>query len=160
MWSSNARSGFTLLEAVVALMIIGLVSISALAAVGTQLRAEERARRATEVAALAEDRLAVVHLLTADELQSLPDTVAHGQFPPPFNQYTWSTTSTPVLGEEYLNDVNVTLEWPNGSYTLASRVYIPPTVTQADGGSGTGGGGAGGGANGGAGGSGGPGGGR
>lgn len=49
--------GFTLLEALVAMLIVGLVSISTLAAVGVASRASERAAMAVVTSELAEERL-------------------------------------------------------------------------------------------------------
>jgi prepilin-type N-terminal cleavage/methylation domain-containing protein len=130
----RVRDGFTLFEAVVALMIIGVVAVSTLSAVGAQLRAQERAQRVAEVEALAQDRLSALELLTADELQSLPDSIARGRFPPPYTQYTWQAMSRPVLGEEYLNDVGVAITWNGGSSTIYSRIYQPPQLLTAQGG--------------------------
>lgn len=127
------RAGFTLFEAVVALMIMGLVAVSTLSSVAAQLRAQERAQRSAEVEALAQDRLAVLQLLTAAELQSLPADMAQGQFPPPLQQYTWQAISRPVMGEEYLNDVAVAVNWSGGSYVVYSRIYKMPPVMQTSG---------------------------
>lgn len=120
------RSGFTLFEAVVALTVIGMVAVGALASVGTQLRTATHVRDVTEAELLAADRLALVRLMSATELQALPDSVAQGKFPPPFNRYAWRVTSTPVLGEEDLNDVTVRIVWPEGAYTLWTRLYSRP----------------------------------
>lgn len=127
------RQGFTLFEAIVSLLLVGLVAISTLTAVGTQSRGEARARRVAEVEALAQDRLVAVELLNADELQSLPDRIARGTFPPPLDQYSWETTSTPVMGDLNLNDVRVRISWRGGSYTLATRIYTPPEADNSEG---------------------------
>jgi type II secretory pathway pseudopilin PulG len=132
----RARSGFTLFEAVVALMLIGLVAVSTLSAVAAQLRAQARGQRAAEIEALVQDRLAALQLLTSDQLQALPDSVARGRFPPPLNEYTWSAISRPVLGEEYLNDVAVAISWADGSYTVYTRIYQPPQLLTTQGGGG------------------------
>ena len=124
-----ARPGFTLFEAVVALTIIGLIAVGALASVGTQLRTAEHVRDMTEAEVLAADQLALVSLLTATDLQSLPDSVAHGRFPPPFSRYAWRVTSAPIVGEEDLDDVTVRVMWPSGSYTLWTRLYRRPPVS-------------------------------
>lgn len=132
------RGGFTLFEALVALLIIGLIAVGALSSVGTQLRAADRIRRVTEAEALAQDRVALVRLMTANELQSLPDSVAHGRFPAPFGQYTWQARSTPLLGEEFLNDVTVRVEWPGDAYTLSTRLYVRPPADSGAGQQGSG----------------------
>src|SRR5471030_3123136 len=72
----SARKGITLFESVAALTIVGLVAVSALEAVGAEMRTAERARRALEVEALATQRLDGMDLLTDQELQAIPDSVA------------------------------------------------------------------------------------
>jgi hypothetical protein len=47
------RSGISLLEAVVAVAIVGMTSIGALEAVGSDMRTAEKAKRAAEAEALA-----------------------------------------------------------------------------------------------------------
>ena len=71
---SRARKGITLFESVAALTIVGLVAISALEAVGAEMRTAERARRALEVEALATQRLDALELLNDQELQTIPDS--------------------------------------------------------------------------------------
>ena len=131
----SARPGFTLFEAVVSLMVIGMIAVGALASVGTQLRTATHVRDVTEAELLAADRLALVRLMGATELQALPDSVAKGNFPPPFGRYAWRVTSTPVLDEEDLNDVTIRVVWPEGAYTLWTRLYSrPPADSSATGG--------------------------
>ncbi len=124
--SRCGRDGFTLFEAVVSLMIIGLVAVSTLSALSAQLRAQERAQRASVVDALAQDRLLALQLLTADEMQVLPDTLAPGVFPPPLQQYSWRIVSRAVPGEDYLHDVAISVNWLGGSHMIYSRVYRAP----------------------------------
>ena len=59
----------------VAIAIVGITSVSALEAVGGDMRTAEKARRAIEAEALATSRLDFMELLTDRELQALPDTV-------------------------------------------------------------------------------------
>jgi type II secretion system protein I len=128
------RSGFTLLEAVVALAIISLVAVASLASVGTQLRATDHARHTTEAIALAQERLTAVQLLSFNDLQSLPDSIASGRFTAPLDMYRWRVNAQPVSDAEGLNTVTVQVEWPDGAYTLASRVYhSPPSSTPSGG---------------------------
>jgi type II secretory pathway pseudopilin PulG len=124
------RRGISLFEAVAALAIVGVTAVSALAAVGADMRVAERARRALEVEALATQRLDFMALLNDSELQNLPDTVAKGRFDPPLESYKWSTTSAPVTAQPGVYAVRVTVDWPDGSYALRSYLYRrPPLVT-------------------------------
>ena len=125
------RRGISLFEAVAALAIVGMTAISALAAVGGEMRVAERARRALEVEALASQRLDFMALLTDTDLQNLPDTVAKGKFDPPLDQYKWTATSAPVTTQGGVYDVKVRVEWPEGAYTLRTYFYRRPPLATA-----------------------------
>ena len=124
----GARRGITLLEAVVAIAIVGMTSVAALEAAGGEMRTAERARRAIEVEALASSRLEFMDLLNDRELQSLPDSVEKGKFTAPLDDYSWTTTSTPVSEQAGVYDVRVSVAWPSGSYTLRTYLYRTPRL--------------------------------
>ena len=127
----SSRAGFSLLEAVAAIAIVGITSVSALEAVGSNMRTAEKSRRALEAEALATSRLDFMDLLTDRELQALPDTVESGKFDKPLDEYSWKTTSTPVSEQAGVYDVHITIEWLTGSYTLRTYQYRrPPLVTR------------------------------
>lgn len=127
----RARKGVSLLEAVVAVTIVGMTAIGALEAVGSDMRTAERSRRAIEVEALATSRLQFMNLLTDQELQSLADSVSKGTFPAPLNEYSWKTTSTPLSDQAGVYDVRVTIGWPSGSYVVRTYAYRrPPLATR------------------------------
>lgn len=125
---NRGEAGFTLLEAVVALTVVALVSIAALAALGAELRAAGRVKEAIPAAALAEHRLSVIRLLPRDDLGLLADSIAHGRFDPPFARYEWRSNVRPVSGDPNLFEAQIRLLWPNGEYTLRSRLYRPAPV--------------------------------
>jgi type II secretory pathway pseudopilin PulG len=130
--SMRARSGISLFEAVVALAIVGITAVSALAAVGSEMRTAEHARRAMVVESLATERQVFMWLLTDRDLLSLPDTVASGQFEYPMDEYQWTTESTPNATYAGLYDIRVTILWAEGSYsTSASQYRRPAVVTRA-----------------------------
>jgi type II secretory pathway pseudopilin PulG len=122
---SNSPSGFTILEAIVALTVTGLVAISAMGAIGAELRAATRARTSLAAAALAEDRLAAIALLSERELEALPDSLARGQFAPPFGDFQWTaaTRRDPAMVE--LLDVAVEVTWIDGRYPMRIRLFRP-----------------------------------
>ena len=121
--------GVTLLEAVVALTIVGLAGVAALATVGTELRGAERGRRAIEAAALAEEQLSRVTLLPAAALEPLPDSMRHGQFRGALEGYRWEAAARSVPEEESMYGVAVTVTWEDrGRYTLGTRLYRPPPL--------------------------------
>jgi prepilin-type N-terminal cleavage/methylation domain-containing protein len=123
--SRSERRGFTLFEVIVALVIVTLTCLAALSTVSTQLRAAERAQRAMEGAALAKSQLSLIQMLPPEDFPSIPDTLRSGTFPAPFADHTFRVEVRQVPGEEFLNEVEIVVEWPNGAYTLRSRVYSP-----------------------------------
>ena len=124
----RARPGFTLLEAVIALAIVGVTAVAALGAVAAEVRAAEGARTALEAEALAVQQLALIQILSGEELQRLPDSLAHGNFEEPFERYRWTAKTTPVLGEEGLTAVHVEVAWDAGSFPLQTLLYRRPTT--------------------------------
>ena len=122
------RAGITLFETVVALAIVGMTSVGALAAVGSELRAAERARHVVEAAALATQRVAVMELLTDQELLSLPDSVRAGHFDEPLDAYRWEASSAPVPAADGVYDVTVRVTWSSGAFALPTRLYRRPIV--------------------------------
>lgn len=123
--SMDGERGFTLLEAVVALAILGLAVVAALSALSADLRSAERAQRALEAAALAQHRMAVLELLSPEELYSLPNSVARGAFGSPFAGYDWEASVREVPGERDLFDAEVRIGWESGALPLRTRFYRP-----------------------------------
>ncbi|HEY4321311.1 MAG TPA: hypothetical protein VGM77_09055 [Gemmatimonadales bacterium] len=125
----NSR-GLALFESIAALTIVGLTSVSALAAVGGELRTAERARRAVETDALVAQRIDLMGLLTDAELQSLPDTVKEGRYDAPLDDYRWQVTSTPLSDQAGIYDVSVRILWGTNKYTVHTWLYRrPPLAT-------------------------------
>jgi type II secretory pathway pseudopilin PulG len=129
----RAKKGITLFESVAALTIVGLVAISALEAVGAEMRTAERARRALEVEALATQRLDALELLNDQELQVIPDSVATGKFDPPMDEYSWTVASSPVSDQPGVYDVALDITWENGSYPIRTKMYRRPRLLQRSG---------------------------
>lgn len=120
-------------EAVAAVAIVGAVAGAALSAVGSQYRTTARAQQALVVEALASSRLDFLDLLDQDrDLQSLPDSVAQGEFPEPLSEYSWKTEVSPVSDEPGLYNVLVTVLWKDGQYQLKSRAFRRPAITSAN----------------------------
>jgi prepilin-type N-terminal cleavage/methylation domain-containing protein len=117
--------GFSLLEAVVALAIVGLAAVAALGAFAMELRTGGQAARALEAQALAESRLAAVRLLQRSELEPLADSLRNGRFPAPLQAYQWQASSERVPDQEDLFQVAVAVRWNEGDYSLATRLYRP-----------------------------------
>lgn len=138
--ADSTRAGVSLFEAVAAMAMVGIVAIAALEAVGTELRAAERSRRAIEAATLAQSRLDWLDFLNETALRALPDTVKEGRFPEPLDDYEWETTSTPVSTQPGVYDVTVRVMWqPDGAFTLRTYAYRRPVITTGTGAGGRGG---------------------
>jgi len=121
------RSGFTILEAAVAVTIVGLAAVASLAAFAAELRAADRARTALVVEALLEESMALTRVLPVDALASLPDSLRDGEFPPPFEGYAWERAVRIVPGAPGLFEATVTVrqrpssEEGSGSAMLGNR---------------------------------------
>jgi len=124
----RARRGISLLEAVVAIAIVGMTSIAALESVGSGMRTAEKARRMTEAEALATSRMEMLDLLTDRELQALPDSVQKGKFAEPLDEYSWTTTSEPLADEAGVYAIRITISWPTGTYVIHTNQYRLPSV--------------------------------
>lgn len=125
---AGARPGFTLLEATVAMAIVSLVAIGAMAALSGSIRASTRAESYLPAPELAQERLAALELIDPARLEMLPDSLSHGRFPAPYQDYAWDATAKRVDGEPALVQISVDVHWYDGAYTLAERRYTAPTT--------------------------------
>lgn len=121
----SARRGFTVLEAAIAMAIIGLTSVGVLGAISAATRGVDRSRRQLEASALAQSvgmRLATIDRMVAE---ALPDSLAKGRFDDPFGDYTWRVGISTVRNEFDLFDVRVVVSWTEGEFELGTRRFLP-----------------------------------
>ena len=118
----RSRAGFTMLEAIVALAIVGLVCVGVLGAYGSAIRADVTAADRLPLASLAVERIAAVDL-SGGSLDRLPDSLAHGSFAAPFATATWDTESHRVNQADGLYDITVRVRDGNDLFTLTTRRY-------------------------------------
>jgi type II secretory pathway pseudopilin PulG len=135
---SESRRGFVLLEAVVALAIIGLVAIALLSTTSSQLRTASKATVLLTARSLAEDRIAAIRFLNYDDLSRLPDSLVAGRFPPPFDAFEWTTVVEEMEDEYDLFGAEVVVNGLGESFPLRTLVHAPRPVltggvTEADG---------------------------
>jgi len=123
--STRAEHGFTILEAVVALAVVGLAGVAALEAVAGEIRGIDRAREAYTTAALAQDRLAAITVLPPEDLNPLPDSLGRGAFAEPFTSYRWTATLRPLSGERDMYELAVAIDSDRAHYAVATRLYRP-----------------------------------
>lgn len=118
----RARRGFTMLEAIVALAIVGLVCVGVLGAYGGSLRADVVAADKLPLASLAAERIAAVDLAPG-VLDRLPDSLARGAFAPPYESTTWMMETRRVRQTDGLYDVSVRVREGTDVFTLRTRRY-------------------------------------
>jgi type II secretory pathway pseudopilin PulG len=133
--TAPVRRGFTILEAAVAVALVGMISVGALAAFGADLRASQRVSSLLPARSLAEERLTALELADATHLAILPDSLARGRFAPPFERYEWTASAKPVRGERWLYVLSVHVRWEDGAYVLTRSRFRPPTAVSAETGS-------------------------
>jgi len=117
------RSGFVLLEAVVALAILGVASIVLLQVRAQQIRVATQAHELLTAQALAEDRISAIRMLDYLLLADPPDSLMAGVFPPPFEEFTW-TARVDLMEDEYdLFGVEVEVLGPAERFPLRTLMH-------------------------------------
>ena len=122
MHAKSARSGFTILEAAVALAIIGMVCVGVLGAWGTGLRTDTTAAAKLPLAAIAEERLAAVDL-EPGALEALPDSVTHGTVQSALGAVAFTASARRVGQIAGLYDVTIRVTLNGDAYVLETRRY-------------------------------------
>lgn len=120
----GTAGGFTLLEVLVAVAILGLSVVGWLAAYGSEFRALSRAAEVSTATALAQERLETIEVMAPDRLPNLPDSLRGGTFPKPLDQYRWEAKARAVSGRS-LAAVTVTVVWGNGSKAITTLLPVP-----------------------------------
>lgn len=127
------RNGFVLLEAVVAMAILGVASIVLLQVRAQQIRVAVQARELLTAQALAEDRISAIRMLDYELLADPPDSLMEGAFPPPFEAFSWSA-SIALMEDEYdLFGVEVEVLGPAERFPLRTLMHRPRVVMMAGG---------------------------
>ena len=124
----QAVAGFVLLEAVVALAILGVASIALLQVRAQQIRVASQARELLTAQALAEDRISAIRLLDYELLADPPDSLLEGAFPVPFEAFSW-TAEVALIEDEYdLFGVEVVVLGPVERFPLRTLMHRPRSV--------------------------------
>ena len=124
----NPRYGFVLLEAVVALAILGVASIVLLQVRSQQIRVAVQARELLTAQALAEDRISALRLLDYELLSDPPDSLLEGYFPAPFESFGW-TAGVELIDDEYdLFGVEVLVLGPVERFPLRTLLHRPRSL--------------------------------
>jgi type II secretory pathway pseudopilin PulG len=118
----TARPGFTLVEALVALVLVTAVVVGAVEAFAAGFRTQAAANEQLIALALAETRLADVAALPLDSLPLDPQ-LREGGFPPPFERFRWRALVQGDAGAPGLRGVAVLVEWDGGELALETALY-------------------------------------
>ena len=121
----SATHGFLLLEAVVALAIIGIVAVGVLASTAAQVRTADKASVLAVARTLAEDRTTAFRLLGYEELRDPPDSLMGGAFRPPFDEYSWSATIRETEGEYDLFTLDVVTTGRGEVFPVQTLLHRP-----------------------------------
>lgn len=120
----STQEGFSLLEAVVALAVVGAAVVGATEAASRTLRTQAEASRHAEAAALADAALDEATLMNRDSLERRagPDreTVRLQD-----DTYLVVTRSRPVGDDGRLWRLETRVTWTDGTLRLATTVYRP-----------------------------------
>ncbi|HEX6745866.1 MAG TPA: type II secretion system protein [Longimicrobium sp.] len=116
------RGGFTLIEAVVALLIVALALVPLLGAARQALRSEARVGPAREAVALAEMRMEELSLLPVDSLAAYLSPRAE-RFPAPYGRFIWHALLRGETESPALVRAAVVVDWTGGSYSLETTFH-------------------------------------
>lgn len=117
-----AEQGFTLVEVVVALVILGMAVVAMLEATSGTLRTQAAVERSREAVALAEWRM---NHLAALPVESLTTFLVgrSGEVVLEERRYVWKAVVRPAGGGEHLLEAAVVLEWEGGSVALETVLF-------------------------------------
>ncbi|MEX1258843.1 MAG: type II secretion system protein [Gemmatimonadota bacterium] len=142
---ASATHGFLLLEAVVALAIIGIVAVGVLASTAAQVRTAGKASVLAVARTLAEDRTTAFRFLGYEELRDPPDSLMGGAFPAPFDEYSWSAAIHETEGEYDLFTLDVVTTGRGEVFPVQTLLHRPrPQIVAGSAAAGRGGAGQGG----------------
>ncbi|HVE79172.1 MAG TPA: prepilin-type N-terminal cleavage/methylation domain-containing protein [Gemmatimonadaceae bacterium] len=120
--STRVRRGFTLLEALVALVIVGTAVAAALAAFSAAMRVGSQVGGHAQAVALADARLSELSILSADSVRYYARP-REGSFPAPFDAYRWTARLQPRRESPALLRAQVVVSWRQGEYALATEFF-------------------------------------
>jgi len=124
------RRGFTLIEAVVALLIVAVALVPLLGAADQTLRDERRIAPAREAVSLAEARMEELALLPPDSLVAYLRP-REESFPAPFAAYRWHALMHTEPESPSLVRAAVIVRWSGGEYSLETVFYRPEMLVGA-----------------------------
>jgi prepilin-type N-terminal cleavage/methylation domain-containing protein len=116
------RGGFTLIEAVVALLVVAVALVPLLGAARQALKGEAKVGPAREAVALAEARMEELSLLPADSLAAYL-APREGRFPAPYERWSWHALMRTEPQSPALIRAAVVVDWPGGTYSIETTFH-------------------------------------
>lgn len=127
----RARSdGFTLVEALVALLVLGLAVTAAVEASALTMRTQVAAERHLEAVALADAKLNELAALPTAALASLTQP-SSGELVLPPHRYAWRAAVRRDTASPTLWHAAVSVEWAGGTFDLETVLYRRPRAGEA-----------------------------
>jgi len=124
---ASGTRGFTLLEVMIALLIVGGVGLGMVAAVAADARSVLKAAAELEALAIAEEVIAQISTMTVEERATALNGTTN-TLPSPWDHYSWRAQGAAVGGEPGLVDVAVVVTGPESEMVLKTRRYEPASV--------------------------------
>ena len=122
-------SGFTLVEALVALAIVGVALVATIDAFGAGLRSHAAVDRHLAAVALADARLDAIAATPYDSLDRRMGDAA-GDFAAPFLGYHWQSRTWRDAASPALVHAVVRVRWATGGdYAVATVLYRPRALS-------------------------------
>jgi prepilin-type N-terminal cleavage/methylation domain-containing protein len=122
----DGRRGFTLVEVLVTLVMVGIILAVAMNGISLALYASGDAKRKLEATSLAETKLA--EMTAGLLLQQNTATTGAGDFGPEWPGYRWEATQQNVNGDAELTELQVRVVWrarqQERFVTLSTMAYI------------------------------------
>lgn len=128
--SARADAGFTLAEAVVALVIMGAALVPLLGAVSRGVRAQADVGGAVEAVALAEARMGQLEMLPLDSIPAYLQP-REGVFPAPFGRYRWRALVRPRADAPAVLQAGVVVLYDGREYSLETYFHRPEMLPDA-----------------------------
>lgn len=126
----RGERGFTLVEATVALLLLGVALVPLLQSVTAGVRSEGDLAATLNAVPLAESRMEELSLLPLDSLDDYL-TIRGGSFAPPHAGYRWSALLRPSPESPALVQAAVRVEWEGGGYSLETFFHRPGMLPEA-----------------------------
>lgn len=125
--SREGEGGFTLIEALVALVVLGLVVVTMAAASSQALRVEGATLDHRRAAALADAKMSEIAALPPAGLRTYAEGLA-GRFGEGNERFAWSARVTEVPESPHLFRAVLRVAWDGGSMEVATVLHHEPRI--------------------------------